>query len=664
MLLKSIEMFGFKSFPRKTRIRLDSGITALVGPNGCGKSNIVDAIRWALGEQRPNTLRCDRMPDIIFGGTQNRRSLGLAEVTLTFVNDGKLSLDFEEVEVTRRLYRSGESEYLLNRAPCRHKDIVDLFLNTGLSSKAYAMITVDMVDRILKSDPQLRRNFFEEAAGISKYRATRNLALRRLCATEEDLVRVNDIIIEIERTCRSLKRQAGRARSYRCLKQELKGLEAAHLVTKFEQLREARDKLKEQKAKLESSRNSTMEDLAVREDEFRKKKEELKEKELEYSTLLARLEKTREDVNRIERDLAMFRERKKSLQESLDRLTRDRFEIERRIPNVEEQVEAARTELDQLGHSIETAESRLEEKNNCLKRAEEEVSSLLLREEDITDKLKEVYTEENHKRKTYFALEAQEEAHLDRLEGLCAESKDLEDQLRLYSWHLHQGIDQVNSFSATLRTYEDKLEEFRRVMEDARRSRNALAEREGELRQKLLTAKSELDLLKLLEERMEGHRASARVLLGRKNPGSRYSTLADSIEVPDEYAQAIEGALEIGLSTLITENEEEAVASIQFLKKNKKGRAAFAPLSLLRSPPAPPAPVKDSIVWLASDFVKCDKVYTPVIKAILGRFILCEDLQTALKMFKRGSYPQFYLLTRSGEVIEPTGVIKGGSRAE
>lgn len=664
MLLKSIEIFGFKSFPKKTRISLDSGITALVGPNGCGKSNIVDAIRWALGEQRPNMLRCDRMHDIIFGGTQTRRSLGLAEVTLTFVNDGKLGLAFEEVEVTRRLYRSGESEYFLNRAPCRYKDVVDLFLNTGLSSKAYSTITIEMVDRILKDDPDVRRNFFEEAAGVAKYRATRGHALRKLQATEDDLLRLNDIILEIERTCRSLKRQAGRARRYRHLKQELRELEAAYLLTKFNQLRDARENLKTEKAELEKARNSRMEDLARREDEFRRKKEELRNKEVEYTHILSKLERTREDITNIERELARFRERKKSLEENLDRLNKDRSEIENRIPTAVEQIKAARSELVSLEKTIHGVEGGLKKRSGTLKAAEKEVSSLLGKRESLTEELNRTQTEEDDKRKIFFALEAQEQVQEGRLKTLDSELDEIVNELRGQSWHLYEGIYHVNSFTETLRSWEIKLDQVRRLVDDSKKARNALLERETELRQRVLTAKSELDLLKVLDERREGHEASARSILNRETSHATIYAVADCIEVPDEYVPAIEGALEAGLSTLILESEQDISAAIEFLKKNKKGRATFAALPILKDPPVPDIQSNDAVIGRASDFVKCEESYRPVVNALLGNFLLCEDLDLALEVFRSADYPQFHLLTKSGEVVEPTGVVRGGSRSD
>ena len=664
MFLKSVEIFGFKSFPKKTGIRLDTGITALVGPNGCGKTNIVDAIRWALGEQRPNVLRCDRMDEIIFGGTQTRKALGLAEVTLTFVNDGKFPLDFEEVEVTRRSSRSGESEYLLNRTPCRHKDIVDLFLNTGLSSRAYSLITIDMVDRILDSDPQLRRNFFEEAAGIAKYRARRNLTLRKLSATEDDLLRVNDIILEIERTCRSLKRQAGKARSYQRLKQELKEVETFYLLTKFDELRKARESLEAQKVKLEREQDCKMEDLATRQEDFQRRKEELKEKETAYSALLSRLEKTRDEATGIERDLAMFRERKKSLEENLDRLGKDRSEIEKRIPGVEEQIEAAVRELQQLARTIGEVETKLKQKDESLRVGEKEVSSMLLKRDDLADKVTKMLAAENDKRKIYLVLEAQREVHIGKADALSSESRDLANELRLLSWHLYQGISQVDWFSKNLKSYEARLGQLKRSIEDWKSSSGALAQRERELRQKALTARSELDLLKVFEERMEGHERSARAILGRKKQTSIRTTVADCIEVPDEYVQAIEGALGIGLSTLITEDETDVINSIEFLMKNKKGRAVFAPLSLLRSTSTSQMPASNSVIGLASNFVKCKRAYEPVIKALLDNFLLCRDLRTAFELFKSGAYSQYYLLTKSGEVIEPNGIVRGGSPSQ
>ena len=664
MLLKSIEIFGFKSFPKKTRISLDSGITALVGPNGCGKSNIVDAIRWALGEQRPNMLRCDRMHDIIFGGTQTRRSLGLAEVTLTFVNDGKLSLEFEEVEVTRRLYRSGESEYFLNRAPCRHKDVVDLFLNTGLSSKAYSTITIEMVDKILKDDPEVRRNFFEEAAGIAKYRSTRGHALRKLEATEDDLLRLNDIILEIERTSRSLKRQAGKARRYERLKQQLKELESVFLLAKFNQLKEAREELKKEKGELENARNSRMEDLAHREREFRKKKEELKQKELEYTLVLSRLEKTRDEITGIERELARFRERKKSLQENLERLTRDRSEIEDRIPSAVDQVKAARAELVRLEKTIDGVETELGERTEKLKREEEGVSALHLKREDLTGGLNRAQTEENDKRKIFFALEAQEKVQDSRLEGLDTESIEIQDLLRVQSWQLSEGITHVNGFTESLKTWEKRLDQVRRRVEDAKKARNALLQREAELRQRVLTSRSELDLLKVLEERKEGHEESARAIIARESHRGEIITVADLIEVPEECVTAIEGALGPGLSTLVHDNEEDVARAIQFLKKNKKGRAAFAALPMLRPSPAPDIALDERIIGRASDLVKCEERHRPVVNSLLDRFLMCEDLQTAVRIYKSGAYPEFSLLTMAGEIVEPSGIIRGGSRSD
>ncbi|MRR09662.1 chromosome segregation protein SMC, partial [bacterium] len=255
MYLSRVELFGFKSFPQKLSLEIGTGITAIVGPNGCGKTNVVDAIRWCLGEQSTKTLRSEKMEDVIFVGTKDEPPLSLAEVSLVFSNeDGQLPVEYREVSVTRRLFRSGESEYLLNNRTCRLKDIVDLFLNTGLGADTYSMIEPKMIEMILSEDPDLRRSLFEEAAGVAKYRQQKKAAQRRLEAATEDLLRLQDIVAEVEKRLRSLKRQAGRARVYERFSQELRQLDLAASALERDRLRAEEQRLGEAIEQLQQRR--------------------------------------------------------------------------------------------------------------------------------------------------------------------------------------------------------------------------------------------------------------------------------------------------------------------------------------------------------------------------------------------------------------------------
>jgi len=379
MYLSRLELFGFKSFPQKITLEIGSGITCIVGPNGCGKTNVIDAIRWCLGEQSTKMLRSDKMEDVIFSGARDEKPLSMAEVSLIFSNqDGQLPVEYSEVSVTRRLFRSGESEYLMNNQVCRLKDIVDLFLNTGLGADSYSLIESKMIDTILSEDPSIRRSLFEEAAGVAKYRLQKRTAQRRMEATTEDLLRLQDIVGEVEKRLRSLKRQASKARVYDKFNQELKDIDLKVAAIDRDRLNVQALELKENISQWQSARSELSAKLEMQEGEISSAREALEVNEGQIETLQQELSRLSEQLQLWENNQAVIKERRSGIEQSMERREKEIKLLMASIGEHESQIKKVQESLQRSSGDIVAKTEQLKIKESALAGLESELTSAKL----------------------------------------------------------------------------------------------------------------------------------------------------------------------------------------------------------------------------------------------------------------------------------------------
>ncbi len=665
MHLKRMELFGFKSFAEKSELCLSPGIAAIIGPNGCGKSNIVDAVRWALGEQSVKSLRGTRMEEIIFSGSESRKPLNFAEVSLTFDHARNfLNLEYDEITITRRLFRTGDSEYYINKSPCRLKDITEMFMDTGLGKDVYSVIGQGRVDEIINSRPEERREIFEEAAGIFKYKLRKKEARRRLDETRENLVRVQDLIYELETQIEPLQGQAEVTRQYRALQERIeteeKKLLSFHLLKSREQLNKVNRQLQNVNDALAASaaqgglQEKEIQDLKNRlQDEQNKKKEyelkisrvsrTLEQRESEHKLLLEResrfleqLEQNSQRVKQLELLMEEYEEQKSKaeldrkdknnelelLNKDLEKLRKDLAEHESSI--LASEVEKRREDIYRTGVRRETAASTVEELNRRLERLQAQ-------------------------KKAYQDEEAELKEKLDRVR---AGSEKSEEQVKQIKEQLDTAINDLEKETGQEKKVRQKLEK-------------AAAE-DQKLKQDLHGINSRLNLLREQDSALSGYyRGVKEVMKGRSSLPGIIGPVADLISVDGQYIQAVESALGSSLQYLVAETEKAVQGAIKYLKSNNRGWATFLPLDILHRGADP---LKrhhgwedlPGVIGKASDLVKVDPVYRKVVDYLMDSILVCSSLEDASKAARFINY-SCRVVTLEGEMINPGGIIRGGS---
>ncbi len=665
MHIKKLEIHGFKSFPDKTTLELTPGITVVVGPNGCGKSNISDAIRWVLGEQSARYLRGTRMDDIIFSGTANRKPLSFAEVSATLDNsDKKLGLDYQEVTVTRRLYRNGDSEYLLNRCPCRLRDILELFMDTGIGKEAYSFIGQGRVEEILNARPEERRQIFEEAAGILKYKNRKREAERRLAETAENLLRVSDIIGELSGQLGPLSLQAKTARRYLDLRAELKALEVNLMVHDATALRQRYHELDNRFA---TARDELMEKQAV----ITKKEVELAERQLELDAeqeeldgMQRELQQITSALERIQGRLAVNAEKKSGLERQIELAARALAEEEAVLARVlaesgraRQDMEAAAAAAGSAGRELETAEADL---------AAMESSPEARRAMECREELEAVHPVLRRLQTEYDRLVIEIEQLAERKERVLAEQEEKERQ--------HQALEENRArLRLELEKKSAELAETVRKIGAGTAARDRLATRARSLeeqcaagRKRCEETEGKIKLLKELDEAMAGYFQGVKTVLGASG-GSKLDgiigTVADIIRVPAAYVTAVEAALGPALQNLVAEDDAAARAAIAYLKKTRGGRATFLPLNILSGRRAAvPAELAgfDGYLGTAAAVVETEPRYAVVVDNLLSRVHLVRDLGVAVNVARALRFSE-RVVTLEGDVVLPGGAMTGGA---
>ncbi len=665
MYLKSIEVQGFKSFANKIIFEFHKGITGIVGPNGSGKSNVSDAVRWVLGEQSAKQLRGGNMQDVIFSGTETRKPLGFASVAITLDNsDHKLPIEYEEVTVTRRLYRSGESEYLLNGTACRLKDINELFYDTGIGKEGYSIIGQGQIDKILSGKPEERRELFDEAAGIVKFKRRKASALKKLEEEQQNLVRVTDILSELTRQLGPLERQSETARIYLKKKEELKLLDVNLFLIEMERVA-----------------------LQIKETEEKQDTAENQLKDLQQQ-----FEKTKEEYERLEKNLEELEEKTAREREASGENALAQQQMEGQIRVLEEQIHTVRTNdqhyqnrkdaiREELLHRRKEMESCLQQKEELLRQLDE-VQGQQTEQKETVEKLQQeasFYAEQAESAKNEIIeilnRRASTKGKLQRYDAMLEQIQIRKAELA--SRQLQMKGDE-NRQTETLKNYQAEYEAVSRKMEESEEEYRKIEQQAADLKREIdeqhrqleagQTAyhreASRLESLKNITERYDGYGNSIRRIMEQKdrNPGI-LGVVADLVKTQKKYETAIETALGGSIQNIVTDNESTAKYLIEFLKRNKAGRATFLPLTSMQRRGGfsqPQALKEEGVLGLASTLVTAEKRYDSLVEHLLGKTVVVDTIDHAI-LLARKFRQSLRIVTLEGESLSPGGSMTGGA---
>ena len=666
MYLKSLEIQGFKSFPDKISLTFDKGLTAVVGPNGSGKSNIGDSVRWVLGEQSTKTLRGNKMEDVIFSGTVARKPMGFAAVTINIDNSDHTIEDMDdEISVTRKLYRSGESEYLINGKSCRLKDINELFMDTGLGRDGYSIIGQGRIAEIVGAKSNERRDIFEEAAGISKFRYKKQEAERKLTAAQENLLRLTDILTELESRVEPLKAQAEKAERFVKLANERKQLEISVWVTRLDELKAKLEALEEKILVSNNEYENLENDIASQEERLQQGYRRMQESTMKSDELSRKMLEEEQESSRKKADIAVLendikhceeaiRSAKRSItdaDETRRELNLQKRDIEKKIASLNEQKKALQSEIAQAEEKLRSAEAESTELGADVDKTTGEINEMYIRQSSLK------ITAESAKQ----AIEEQKQ----RLEELRSSSSSADSIVADYSRQLTENQDALAANAQRLTSSKNRLSGIEKLFQS--RSQG-FEDAKTDLERILYDFKGRQQRRKILsdmENNMEGFAGSVKQVLRASRQGrigGIFGTVAQNISVSPEYALAIETALGGAMQNIIVENEDIAKRCIRFLKEQKGGRATFLPLTSIKGYTLRETGLEncEGFVDIADRIAGCDSRFSNIISSLLGRTVVAEDIDSATNIAKRYSY-RFRIVTLDGQVINSGGSFTGGS---
>ncbi len=669
MYLKRLDLQGFKSFPEKVKLEFHQGITAVVGPNGSGKSNVSDAVRWVLGEQRAKSLRGEKMEDIIFAGTESRKPLGFAEVSILLDNeDGRMPLDFSEVQVTRRVYRSGESEYLINGTACRLKDIHELFMDTGIGKEGYSIIGQGKIDEILSSKGEERRRIFEEAAGIVKFKTRRMEAGAKLEKERQNLQRVEDIIGELELQLQPLEEQSKVATAYLGYQEALKHAEISMFCTDADRLKEACEGFLQKEETVQSQLQQTQEQMETTKAESARLQAQAAEISVKIRERQEAVTALKTEMERTEGNIRLSEEQKQNDSDHMVRLQTEKQQKEEKIKANREELRLVVSKADALRFSMEEQQKKLtslEEKNQSLHTLLQEKGE---KAESFKDEIFEQIRISTEAKGEISKKEAMMEQFLARKAQLAqelelAEGRQHDQQIHLEV--LEQAEREAQQKAAYLQKELDALEKDRLQAEEQ------LQKKEKELQQQeifLFEGNSRLNLLTELEKEHEGFYGSVKALLKWKESGNHNicGAIGELLKVEEQYETAIEAALGGALQNIVTETEDDAKNAIRYLKEHRLGRATFLPVSAIQAKPfgAGLSVLEEpAVIGLASDLVECEEKYRRIVGYLLGRILIVDGLDAAVMLAKKYRH-QYKMVTLEGDIMNPGGAMSGGSAAK
>ena len=666
MYLKSLEVQGFKSFPDKTLIRFGDDITAIVGPNGSGKSNISDAILWVMGEQSYKTLRGAKMEDVIFGGTQKRQAVGFAEATLTLDNtDRALPYDADEVMVTRRYYRSGDSEFYINRQSARLKDIHELFMDTGLGKEGYSNIGQGRIDEILSLKSADRREIFEEAAGISKYRHRKEETERKLAHTEDNLMRIGDKVSELELQLEPLKVQSEKAKKYLTLKEELQGVEVAVWLDTLDKLSANARKAEEDYASASFVLQQAKDDL----DRLYKQSEELSEilrrRDAELENVRVKVSMLDATHQQLDGQIAVLRGNIRNNRDNMDRIDQELKGDESRSGGIVLQIRQANQRIEQIDHELAQKKTALEE-------LEKKLSAMTANAQGMT--------------KQFLELRGQETSLAADLAGREADIRGLEESMGLSRDRLSQLREDLQAGKERLGNAKKELDacrsQLQRAQEDVTAANNTIsgytlrqttrAKRRDELANTLRELNKELDavsakarVFRAMERDFESYQKSVRLVMQEAQRGKLpnvHGPVSKLIRTDDSYTLAIEIALGGAMQQIVVDSEQDGKAAIAFLKRTGGGRATFLPLSTIQGRALQENGLEScrGYVGIASELVTSEPRYKGIVENLLGRIVIVNDIDAAISMANKYRN-RFKIVTLDGQVMNPGGSMTGGS---
>jgi len=665
MYLKSIEVYGFKSFANKMVLDFHDGITGIVGPNGSGKSNIGDAVRWVLGEQSAKQLRGSSMQDVIFAGTETRKPMGFAYVAITMDNsDHKLPIDFEEVTVARRVYRSGESEYLINNSPCRLRDVQELFMDTGVGKEGYSIIGQGQIDKILSGKPEDRRELFDEAAGIVKFKKRKSIAEKNLEEEKLNLSRVNDILTEIEHRIGPLEKQSATAKEYLRLKEDLKNVEINQFFLDYDNNKNLRDeqtgKLDIVKANLEEA-HASYDGVKEEYESLAKKLEdcdaELEATRLENSELEVLSEKLRGEILLLNEQLSGIEQNEKSFNE--------------RIEAAEKSVNDKKAELDSHRAKLEENNEKLERLNESQAELNEEIRKLTdaiaAREKNMeglnNDVFKFIHSNNDIQTEMQRIKTLKEQANIAKAEVNSALLQNKSDEAAI---NKAIAVREQEFKDAVTKTADksDEIDAAAKKLVGLREEADKLSKKLDAKKQEYTAEESRIEALKNLAERYDGYGSSIRKVMQQKDSVKGiHGVVADLITVDKKYETAVETALGGNIQNIVTDTEETAKKLIEYLKTNKLGRATFLPITGIDEAAkenSEDLSKEKGVIAYAGDLVECDKIYRNVIKYLIGRILVVDNFDNAVKLQKKHKY-SLRIVTVEGEYMTPGGSISGGA---
>lgn len=670
MYLKKLELQGFKSFADKTTLEFKPGITAVIGPNGSGKSNVSDAIRWVLGEQSIKNLRGSKLEDVIFAGTQARKPVSFAEVAITMDNsDGKLPIDYSEVTVTRRVYRSGESEFFINKNACRLKDIVELFMDTGIGRDGYSIIGQGRIDEILSSKSEERRHIFEDAAGIVKYRTRKEESEKKLENTKQNLLRINDIVTELENQLEPLREQAEKAKKYLDIREQLRYLEVGLLIS---QIRKNKEKLEEIREQMEGVQSQTDEEdqkltsLQAQKEEIRVAVEEMTQHIEEVQTTIFEIQ------NQIEKQRAEIAVKKTKVEHNLanrETFQKEMEEFEVRKKELEDELQERNARKERLFQDKQRFENELKEKEATLANLTQTLTQEQKKIEGLKAKIMENIDIKFEKMEVLKNLTA-------NLETSQSRTKQIQTEMQDNTYHLDkermQKEDEDKIYREALKKKKELQEKVNHIAHVREESGQKIAEWEDRIRKNLDETNNKESRYKFLmetEQEFEGYFQAVKEVMKQckkdKELGAGVcGTVASLIQVPSQYETAVEMVLGNTIQNIVTEDEEVAKQAITFLKQNHLGRASFLPITAVRG-----EKVKinfqntKGVIGIASDVITYDKKYEAIVTYLLGKTVIVETMEQAIALAKKHHYA-FRIVTLEGDVLNASGQMTGGSVAK
>lgn len=668
---KEIEICGFKSFADTTRISFDGGITAIVGPNGCGKSNVSDAIRWVLGEQSSKALRGKSMQDVIFAGTEKRKKLSYCEVTLVFDNTQKwFNIDLDEVSLTRKLYRSGESDYMINKKPCRLKDIRDLLYDSGIGKDGYSIIGQGRVDEIIQSKPEDRRAIFEEAAGIAKYKARKTETESRLVRVRDNLSRATDIITEVERRLGPLKRQSEDAKKYLEYRDQLKQMEIDAYVYQFDHAAQTKNEINVKLQGYRDNLNVLTNSLETEQAKYDKSLNEIDQLDKRSAELHNKLLADNINLEKKQGDSRLLNEQTRHLKEQIDRLTA--------------QIDALNLDINQKSAFVKNATALCDDEKKNLNKLHEEAQDLSQKHLNLIDDLTKNETEKEENQRSLIDnlakltdIKANLSAYIakrdtmlenikndnEKLSALQAEQANLAEVVKTLS-------TEVERLNSTKQSKDKSLNQISSQIESLAEQAESLSESIYAIKTGISNDTNRKNILANLQADFEGYQFAVKRLMQDSKSNSTLNNaikgvVGNIISVDPKYSTAIEIALGGSIQNIVTKDENDAKTLINYLKQAHLGRATFLPISAVK-PRSISASDRQYLnttgcLGVASELVKCEAVYRSVIDSLLGSTVVCDNLDNAVILAKRTGYA-FRIVTLEGDLLSPQGSMSGGSK--